>query len=111
MPRAKSDREIVTHDELINLFRECKRMKCGAPETTNACRNRLECKFRTAIAEARTMGVLTVDLLIDLRNLVDPESGESICPRTLDTHLEHSIAHFMAIERKKEARVPQQATA
>jgi hypothetical protein len=55
------------------------------------------------------MGVLTVDLLTDLRKLVDPESGELVCPATLHTHLDHSIAHFMALERKKEVRAPQQA--
>jgi hypothetical protein len=107
MPRTKINREIVTHDELINLFRECKTNR-GASEIANACRNRLECKFKTAIAEARTMGVLTVDLLVDLRDLVDPESGESVCPRKLQTHLAHSITHFTAVEKKKKISIPQQ---
>jgi hypothetical protein len=30
MAKGKSSREIVTHDELIQLFRECKRMKRDA---------------------------------------------------------------------------------
>jgi len=110
MPRTKSDREIITHDDLIDLFRECKRTNCGVPKIANACRNRLECKFKAAIAEARAMGVLAVDLLVGLRELVDPESGEAICPPTLHTHLKHTIAQFMAIERQRESRVPQQAT-
>ena len=110
MPKAKSDCEIVTHDELIELFRECKRARFGAPEAANACRNRLECKFKAAITEAQTMGVLTVDLLFDLQRLVDPRSGESIFPPTLEMQLEHTIAHFKAIEKKRERRVSRQIT-
>jgi hypothetical protein len=105
----KTDREIVTHDELVKLYRECKQAKCGPSNLVNACKCRLESKFKTAIAEARSMGVLTLDLLIDLRKLVDPESNESICPTTLQKHLDRSIAHFMAVERKQ-LRPRQRAT-
>jgi tryptophan synthase alpha subunit len=111
MPKGKSDREIVTHDELIKLFREYKQAKCSSPSLANACKCRLESKFKTAIAEAQTMGVLAVDLLIDLRELTDPESEEKeiVCPPTLRAYLNHSIAYSTAVEKKKEIRGSQRA--
>ena len=112
MPRKKTDREIVTHDELIRLYKECKQMKCGPPNIANACKCRLESKFKTAIAEARGMGVLTLTLLIDLRDLRDPssESKELICPSSIWGYLDRTIEHYVAIEKKRRGPIFQQVT-
>ena len=101
MAREK-DRDPVTHEDLIDLFRA----HCRTND--NASRNRLECKFKTAIKEGRSMGVLAVDILTDLKNLVDPETGASVCPSSLTTHLNNTIAHLTAVEAKGHRRPIQQ---
>jgi hypothetical protein len=95
MAREKSDRDPVTHEDLITLLR------AHRLTNNNASQNRLECKFRTAIKEARGMGVLALDILTDLKNLVDPETGESVCPASLNSHLSNTIAHLAAVDAKE----------
>jgi len=106
----KSDRNaVITHDELIALAREYRQARDISPEQQNALLNRWECKFKNAIGQARTMGILAVDLLKDLRDLTDPSSGENICPFILQRHLNKMIAHLTAAEPKNErARLARQ---
>jgi hypothetical protein len=101
MAREK-DRDPVTHEDLIDLFR------AYLKANDNASRNRLECKFKTAINEGRKMGVLAIDILTDLKNLTDPETGASVCPPTLTSHLSNTIAHLTAVEAKGQRRPVQQ---
>ena len=77
MSKGNIEREPVTHDDLITLSRVHQHTHA------NADRNRLECKFRIAIKEARSMGVLAVDILTDLNTLIDPDTGERVCPPSL----------------------------
>ena len=103
--RVKVEREPVTHDELISLYNEYKRVEHGPRKIAEACKNRLEGKFKLAIDEARTMGVLALTILTDLRKLKDPESEESVCPAILTTHLGNTIAQFAAIEKKEMLKI------
>jgi hypothetical protein len=99
----KSDRNPVTQDELVALFiAHCQ----ASPDEANAQRNKLECKFKTAVKEARTMGVLTLDILNDLKTLTaaNPRTGnkETVCPPSLTRHLDNTIAHYHAIAAKED---------
>ena len=98
MTREKASREPVTHDDLIALFKEHQRTD------SNASRNKWECKFTTAINEARGMGGSAVGLLTDLRNLTDPETNRSICPPSLEKKLDRTIAQLAATMANKDRK-------
>ena len=97
---SKSGYYVVTHEDLIALAREYRRARDVSPEQLNALRNKWECRFKRAIDQARVMGVLALDILTDLQDLTDPESGEGICPCALQKHLANTIANQKAIEMK-----------
>ena len=96
MSKGNVEREPVTHDDLITLSRVHQHTHA------NADRNRLECKFRIAIKEARSMGVLAVDILTDLNTLIDPDTGERVCPPSLEKNLKGTILQLAAVEAKKD---------
>jgi hypothetical protein len=105
MAKEKPSREPVTHNDLIALFRKYKASR------NNVDRNRLECKFALAINEARGMGEFAVEFLTELKNLTDLETGESICPPSLESKLGRTITQLVAATANRERKLAMQQTA
>ena len=106
MGRNRPESPRITHQDLLILHRECKRLaeKKNA-RGPDAC-NRLSEKFRRAIAQAQDSREL-----VSLQTLTDPEEycppGQSrhpICPSRLVGHLARAIKQRQATEKNATRR-------
>jgi hypothetical protein len=102
MNAVQTKHPVITHDDLIDLFRELKQTENGSRAQRKA-RSSLKRTFRTAIQEAGIIESWQLDMLQKLDELVDPKTGERVCPAgQIDNELKAAIGVAFVKERRSQ---------
>jgi hypothetical protein len=80
MNEPKVEFPVITHEQLVDLFRKSQRAETGSRIKRKEARKVWKSTFRAAIEERIPMGSWALEMLEELDILKDPATSATVCP-------------------------------